>query len=257
MKGKGSEGRDINVARRKVILAGEVYICRFLYSSVILNLILRVTGFTVLKLKLYRQEICLHAKFCHCPPYAPLLILTLPSFDISCDVFHEISRTSYSIGLSSCVSFSFCHTDFQLHVQLRPETLHWLHCSFSQSIQCIVRPLIERPHLPGEISMVLVCLYRGLKTSWNVIGAWPWVRRILIARALCRRSDFRPTRRTGVFGQKCRTSGYHCQDKFEVWIYFYFVFILFLGILLTLSVTFSKLACESMAKHINMTSVSG
>ena len=46
-------------------------------------------------------------------------------------------------------------------------------------------------------------------TSWNVIGAWPWVRRMLIARALCRKSDLRPTRRTGVFGQKCLTSGYH------------------------------------------------
>jgi hypothetical protein len=53
------------------------------------------------------------------------------------------------------------------------------------------------------------CLSRWANTSWKVMGAWPWVRRILIARALCRRSDFRPTRRTGVFGQKCLTSGYH------------------------------------------------
>ena len=41
------------------------------------------------------------------------------------------------------------------------------------------------------------------------MGACPWVRKILIARALCRKSDLRPTSKTGVFGQKCRTSGYH------------------------------------------------
>lgn len=34
---------------------------------------------------------------------------------------------------------------------------------------------------------------------------------------LLRRSDLRPTRTSGVFGQKCRTSGYHCDglDVFE------------------------------------------
>lgn len=30
-----------------------------------------------------------------------------------------------------------------------------------------------------------------------------------------RRSDLRPTRMSGVVGQKCRTSGYHCEGSVE------------------------------------------
>ncbi len=43
-----------------------------------------------------------------------------------------------------------------------------------------------------------------------VTGVRPCVLRSSMQFFLCRRSDFRPSRITGVVGQKWRTSGYHC-----------------------------------------------
>lgn len=67
-----------------------------------------------------------------------------------------------------------------------------------------------------------------------------------------RRSDLRPTRIRGVEGQKCRTSGYHCGLRISIVkhsgrkVY-----------LRTLSIIFSRLAGQSIAKQTNRRSVSG
>ena len=53
-------------------------------------------------------------------------------------------------------------------------------------------------------------------TAWpcsGVTGVRPCVRRSSIHVRLFRRSDLRPTRTSGVVGQKCRTSGYHCESQ--------------------------------------------
>lgn len=47
----------------------------------------------------------------------------------------------------------------------------------------------------------------------GVMGVSPWVLRSSMHVRLVRRSDFRPTRMMGVVGQKCRTSGYHCDGR--------------------------------------------
>ena len=66
-----------------------------------------------------------------------------------------------------------------------------------------------------------------------------------------RRSDLRPTRTSGVVGQKWRTSGYHYIQVSG----FSCMYGSFPG--LTLSITFSKEFGQSMAKQTKRRSVSG
>lgn len=49
-----------------------------------------------------------------------------------------------------------------------------------------------------------------------VTGVKPWVLRRSMQVLLVRRSDLRPTRTSGVYGQKWRTSGYHCREPLEM-----------------------------------------
>ena len=66
---------------------------------------------------------------------------------------------------------------------------------------------------------------------------------------LLRRSDLRPTRISGVVGQKWRTSGYHCDVLAALIDHYRFLH--------TLSITFSREFGQSIAKQTSSRSVSG
>jgi hypothetical protein len=59
---------------------------------------------------------------------------------------------------------------------------------------------------------------------------------------LCRRSDLRPIKKMGLSGQKCVTSGYHCQS-------YQYSGLIANAAGLTLSRTLSRELGQSMAKH--------
>ena len=72
------------------------------------------------------------------------------------------------------------------------------------------------------ISLLLHSMYRAFMraaTDWpcsEVTGVSPCVFSRSIQVRLLRRSDLRPRSMMGVVGQKCRTSGYHCDQVSEV-----------------------------------------
>jgi hypothetical protein len=106
------------------------------------------------------------------------------------------------------------------------------------------------------ISLLLHSMYSApifWATAWPcswVTGVRPWVLRRSMQVLLVRRSDLRPMRTRGVYGQKWRTSGYH-YDHVS------FVYSIIVYVKPTLSMTFSSELGQSIAKQTNRRSVSG
>jgi hypothetical protein len=74
---------------------------------------------------------------------------------------------------------------------------------------------------------------------------------------LSRRSDFKPQRMMGVEGQKWVTSGAHCAKMNMLILAIQWRWVVWFGLFLTLSRTFSSELGQSIAKQTNRRSVSG